>query len=144
MVEGERGDLTDRKPSGLGRIGGTLGRVLIRPDQGIVGNADDMSARIASGGAEGLKLLHEDSGEVGFLRKFATRGGFDVLVLMHKASGECPLVFERLDSPPDQQDFKIAAIESEDHAIDREGRAGELIGVGHGGYLVWKIHEVKR
>lgn len=79
------------------------------------------------GGAEGLELLHEHVGEIRFLGEFAAGGGFDVFVLVNEAAGEGSLVFEGFYSATDQKNFQSAAIESEDHAIDRESRVGELV-----------------
>lgn len=133
MVEGEWWQLIHRVPCGFGGIGIAGGGVVLGANEGVVGDADDASARVAVGVAEGVELFEENVFDVGFFFEFAAGGLVESFLHVDEATGESPCAEMRLDAAPDEEDLKNVTSKAEDHAIDRERGAGVFVGEGHGG-----------
>ena len=57
VIEGQRRQIIDGKPGGVGRIGSRLEPVILDVDEGHVDNADNAFARIAVHRTKGVELL---------------------------------------------------------------------------------------
>ncbi len=90
VVEGEWWEFLDGMPCGFGSIGIAFGGVLVRADEGVIGDADDASAWVAVGVSVGVELFEENVVEVGFLFEFAAGGLVECFLHVYESAGECP------------------------------------------------------
>ena len=101
------------------------------PHEGPEGDTDDALAGVAVDGAEGMELFKVDCVDRRFLLEFAPHGCFEGFVVVDESSWQGPLPRKGFQSPPDQQNLQSAAIETEDHGINRERWTGEFVREGH-------------
>jgi hypothetical protein len=106
VVKGQRRQLCRVEPRRIARIGITLGRVLVRPDEGVKGDGHDPPPRVPPRIPEGAQLFQKDSRETGLLQQFPTCRRFQVFVHEHEASRQRPRADEGFHAAPDQQDLE--------------------------------------
>ena len=76
------------------------------------------------------KCAHLLQGHVfqsGFLLQLTADGIFEFLILLNKASGQCPLTLERLISSLNQEHPGFSLVESEHYGVDRNHRPRPFI-----------------
>ena len=76
--------------------------------------------------AEGVKLLQEDLRQAGLLLQFPPGGLLQRLVHVDEPARQGPLAGEGLQVPLDQGHLQVLFVQAEDHAIDRQGRRGDI------------------
>src|SRR5881396_2259288 len=67
VVERQLGRIRNRKPTGVGSVGGGLGAEVRQFDQGVVCHTHDALARVAIDRAESVELFEKDAPESGLL-----------------------------------------------------------------------------
>ena len=143
VVEGERGDVANGEPAGLGGICGGGGGVVGGFGECVVGDADDALAGIAVDGAESVELLEEKVFEAGFFFELAAGSVIEGFFDADESAGESPVVFEGGETAADEEDLEGAAVEAEDDAVHGECGSWVFIGVFHTRSNVYFTHEVK-
>ena len=122
MIEGQRWQRARRKPAHGPRVTARArrpGAIRYPPAER---HADDVPARVATGRAEGLKLVQGDAAEAGLFAQLALRGLGEVLVGIDEATGQRPAPGKWLVGPPYEQHLVAAGSGPDQHDIDGHGR----------------------
>lgn len=136
MVEGEggEGDASGKvEPSNGGGVALRGELVAITGDEPDIEDGDNVTARVAAGGADGADLFEEDLRDAGFFLEFAKGGGLEVLVLADESAGKGPGAAEGLLAAFDEKDTKAEVLEGardrEQGNVDGDGRTRPRVAV---------------
>jgi hypothetical protein len=142
VVERQLGQVVDKEQPRITGIATCLEVQPVESHERNVDNGNHAFARITVRTAERAELLQVTGLEPGFLAQLSPGCALQALVNADEASGNCPFAGMRPFVSPDQDDGKPTAADREDRDIDRDGRMGIIICIGHEPILVSFIHYI--